>query len=418
MRRALLSVYDKTGLEELARGLHEAGVALVSTGSTAARIAAAGVPVTAGRGAHRLPRVPRRPGQDAAPAGARRHPRRPAAGRPRAAARRARHRAVRPGRGQPLPVPRDRGVRRRARRVRRADRHRRPVDGAGRGEEPPAASPWSSTPRRTPTCWPRCRRAASTWRPRRRLAAQAFAHTAAYDTAVASWCAAGAGRGRRRGGRPTPGWRWSAPAVLRYGENPHQQAALYVDPAAAPGHRPGHRSCTARRCRYNNYVDADAALRAAFDFDRARASRSSSTPTRAASRSAPTSPTAHARGARLRPGVRVRRRDRGQPPGHPGDGRAGGRGLHRGGRRAGVRRGRARDAQPRRRTCGCSSCPTGTGATPSSCARCRGGVLVQTADRVDADGDDPPTWTLAAGEPADDADAAPTSRSPGGPAAR
>lgn len=46
LRRALISVYDKTGLEEFARGLHEAGVALVSTGSTAATIAAAGVPVT------------------------------------------------------------------------------------------------------------------------------------------------------------------------------------------------------------------------------------------------------------------------------------------------------------------------------------------------------------------------------------
>ncbi len=46
IRRALVSVYDKTGLEELARGLHEAGVELVSTGSTAGKIAAAGVPVT------------------------------------------------------------------------------------------------------------------------------------------------------------------------------------------------------------------------------------------------------------------------------------------------------------------------------------------------------------------------------------
>ncbi|MFF1798377.1 bifunctional phosphoribosylaminoimidazolecarboxamide formyltransferase/IMP cyclohydrolase, partial [Kitasatospora sp. NPDC058263] len=46
IRRALISVYDKTGLEELAQGLHAAGVAIVSTGSTAGRIAAAGVPVT------------------------------------------------------------------------------------------------------------------------------------------------------------------------------------------------------------------------------------------------------------------------------------------------------------------------------------------------------------------------------------
>ena len=46
IRRALISVYDKTGLEDLAAGLRAAGVALVSTGSIAARIAQAGVPVT------------------------------------------------------------------------------------------------------------------------------------------------------------------------------------------------------------------------------------------------------------------------------------------------------------------------------------------------------------------------------------
>ena len=46
IKRALISVYDKTGLEELARALGEAGVEIVSTGSTAKRIAEAGVPVT------------------------------------------------------------------------------------------------------------------------------------------------------------------------------------------------------------------------------------------------------------------------------------------------------------------------------------------------------------------------------------
>ncbi len=46
VRRALVSVYDKSGLAELASGLHDAGVELVSTGSTAATIAGAGVPVT------------------------------------------------------------------------------------------------------------------------------------------------------------------------------------------------------------------------------------------------------------------------------------------------------------------------------------------------------------------------------------
>ena len=45
IRRALISVYDKTGLEELAKGLHAAGVKIVSTGSTAKKIAEAGIPV-------------------------------------------------------------------------------------------------------------------------------------------------------------------------------------------------------------------------------------------------------------------------------------------------------------------------------------------------------------------------------------
>src|SRR5260370_11708747 len=47
--RALISVYDKTGLEDLARALHQAGVEIVSTGSTAAAIPSAAVPVTAGQ---------------------------------------------------------------------------------------------------------------------------------------------------------------------------------------------------------------------------------------------------------------------------------------------------------------------------------------------------------------------------------
>ena len=46
VRRALISVYDKAGLLELATGLHALGVEIVSTGSTAQRIADAGVPVT------------------------------------------------------------------------------------------------------------------------------------------------------------------------------------------------------------------------------------------------------------------------------------------------------------------------------------------------------------------------------------
>ena len=47
IRRALVSVYDKQGLEELARGLHEAGVEIVSTGGSSKLIAGLGIPVTA-----------------------------------------------------------------------------------------------------------------------------------------------------------------------------------------------------------------------------------------------------------------------------------------------------------------------------------------------------------------------------------
>ena len=115
IRRALVSVYDKTGLEELARALDAAGVAIVSTGLDREDHRRRGHPGDAGRGADRLPRVPRRPGQDAAPQGARRHPRRHPQPRPRAAARRPRRRAVRPRRRQPLPVPRDRRLGRDAR---------------------------------------------------------------------------------------------------------------------------------------------------------------------------------------------------------------------------------------------------------------------------------------------------------------
>jgi len=102
----------------------------------------------------------------------------------------------------------------------------------------------------------------TTFELRRELAVKAFAHTAAYDAAVAAWFA---------GESPsTDDWheRFEVEAelkqTLRYGENSHQAAALYVDPA-------GHGIAQAtqlggKEMSYNNYVDADAALRSAYDF--------------------------------------------------------------------------------------------------------------------------------------------------------
>ena len=84
---------------------------------------------------------------------------------------------------------------------------------------------------------------------RRHLAAEAFAHTAAYDLAVASWFASAYAPdeiARDSGWPAVAGALWRRADVLRYGENPHQRAALYkdlsaertgLDRPAAGGHR-------------------------------------------------------------------------------------------------------------------------------------------------------------------------------------
>ena len=101
---------------------------------------------------------------------------------------------------------------------------------------------------------------------RRELARDAFRHTAAYDVAVASWI--GNVVAADDDGSGFPGWvgaTWQRAEVLRYGENSHQRAALYRD---ADGHGIAQaRQLGGKEMSYNNYVDADAALRAAFDHD-------------------------------------------------------------------------------------------------------------------------------------------------------
>ena len=95
---------------------------------------------------------------------------------------------------------------------------------------------------------------------RRSLAADAFAHTASYDVAVASWLAAEVA--------DPPVWRgatWRLREVLRYGENPHQAAMLYTDERSdGPGIADAIQ-LQGKPLSYNNIVDADAARRAAFD---------------------------------------------------------------------------------------------------------------------------------------------------------
>ncbi|TAJ47539.1 MAG: bifunctional phosphoribosylaminoimidazolecarboxamide formyltransferase/IMP cyclohydrolase [Herbiconiux sp.] len=102
---------------------------------------------------------------------------------------------------------------------------------------------------------------------RRGLAADAFAHTASYDTAVAAWFAAQLDETVADAAPEFPstlGVSVARASTLRYGENSHQQAALY---AAEDGHGIAQAiQLHGKEMSYNNYVDADAAVRAAYDF--------------------------------------------------------------------------------------------------------------------------------------------------------
>jgi phosphoribosylaminoimidazolecarboxamide formyltransferase/IMP cyclohydrolase len=103
---------------------------------------------------------------------------------------------------------------------------------------------------------------------RRRLAARAYAVTASYDAAVASWFASSYApdeTARDSGWPDVAGALFSRADVLRYGENPHQRAALYVRGGREAGIATAQQ-LHGKAMSYNNYVDADAARRAAWDF--------------------------------------------------------------------------------------------------------------------------------------------------------
>ncbi len=96
------------------------------------------------------------------------------------------------------------------------------------------------------------------------LAREAFAHTAAYDAAIASYLE---GREERAGLFPGV---WHRPfdlvQVLRYGENPHQQAAFYRDPAASGASVGTARQLAGKELSYNNILDLNAALELVREF--------------------------------------------------------------------------------------------------------------------------------------------------------
>lgn len=116
---------------------------------------------------------------------------------------------------------------------------------------------------------------------RKELALLAFSHTAKYDTAVSNWMANSADEAwKLEAGRSTeepsknPGFANSLEiqatlsSVLRYGENSHQSAALYkIDGLETSLGIAQAKQFGGKEMSYNNYVDADAALRAAYDFN-------------------------------------------------------------------------------------------------------------------------------------------------------
>jgi phosphoribosylaminoimidazolecarboxamide formyltransferase/IMP cyclohydrolase len=264
IRRALVSVYDKTGLDELAQGLAAAGVEIVSTGSTAARIAALGISVTAVSDLTGFPEC--------------------LDGRVKTL-----HPRVHAGILADLRLPDhvrqlgELGVdpfqlvvvnlypfRETVASGAVGDDVVEQIDIGGPSMVRAAAKNHANVavvvdPGEYADVLAAVTRGGFDLAARRRLAAKAFAHTAAYDVAVASWCAAELAPDEAWW-PPFAGTAYERAAVLRYGENPHQKAALYIDTdAQGPGIAQAEQ-IHGKEMSYNNYVDADAAYRAAYDF--------------------------------------------------------------------------------------------------------------------------------------------------------
>ncbi|MFP5371281.1 MAG: bifunctional phosphoribosylaminoimidazolecarboxamide formyltransferase/IMP cyclohydrolase [Actinomycetes bacterium] len=261
IRRALLGVYDKAGIEDLAAGLAAAGVELVSTGATAARIAAAGIPVTPVEQVTGFPecldgRV--KTLHPAVHAGI------------LADRRRTEHAAQLDQLGiapfdlvvvnlYPFTETVTSGA--------APDECVEQIDIGGPAMVRAAAKNHPSVavvvePGRYADVLAAVAAGGFTLAERQRLAAAAFRHTATYDIAVASWMGSVLAPDDESGFPTWVGATWERSEVLRYGENPHQAAALYR------GWQPGlahAEQLHGKAMSYNNYVDTDAAWRAAHD---------------------------------------------------------------------------------------------------------------------------------------------------------
>jgi phosphoribosylaminoimidazolecarboxamide formyltransferase/IMP cyclohydrolase len=241
---------------------------------------------------------------------------------------------------------------------------------------------------------------------RQALAAKAFAHTASYDVAVAGWMSTVLAPS----GDEWPEWTgatWERSEVLRYGENPHQRAALYRH------WRPGLATAEllhGKEMSYNNYVDVDAAWRAVGDFDDPAvaiikhanpcgiaivAGGDDGAVDRAYAKALACDPVSAFGGvvAVNRPVTAAMAEQIADvftevvlAPEFTGDALAI---LGR------------EDVKGWRRNLRLLRMPAGSIPDPTEFRGISGGILAQTRDGIDAPGDDPASWTLASGDPAD-----------------
>ncbi|AWV47151.1 bifunctionalphosphoribosylaminoimidazolecarboxamideformyltransferase/IMP cyclohydrolase [Mycobacterium leprae Kyoto-2] len=266
IRRALISVYDKTGLIDLAQGLNAAGVDIVSTGSTAKAIADQGIAVTPVEELTGFPEVLDGRVKTL-------HPRVHAG--LLADLRKPEHAAALEQLGieafELVVVnlyPFSQTVKSGA----TVDECVEQIDIGGSSMVRAAAKNHPSVAVVTdPLGYVGVLAAVQgggfTLAERKMLASMAFQHIAEYEIAVASWMQSTLAPEQP----PTafPQWfgrSWRRSAILRYGENPHQQAALYSDPSACPGLAQAEQ-LHGKNMSYNNFTDADAAWRAAFDHE-------------------------------------------------------------------------------------------------------------------------------------------------------
>jgi phosphoribosylaminoimidazolecarboxamide formyltransferase / IMP cyclohydrolase len=396
IKRALVSVYDKTGLDELGQALADAGVEVVSTGSTAARLRDAGIAVTPveeltgfpecldGRVKTLHPKVH---------AGILADLRKPD------------HAAQLTELGvEPfeLVVVNLYPFRDTVASGASPDACVEQIDIGGPSMVRAAAKNHPSVavvvdPASYPAVIEAVASGGFTLSQRQRLAAQAFAHTASYDVAVASWM--GNVLAPTDDGTGFPEWTgatWERAAVLRYGENPHQRAALYRHwrgglAAAEQLHGP--------ELSYNNYTDTDAARRAAYDF---------SDPCVAIIKHA--NPCGIAVGKDIAEAHRLAHEC--DPLSAYGGVIAANRPVTKAlaEQLAGVLTevicapdfdSGALEVFRAKAKLRVLRCPADEHPDPVEFRAISGGLLMQTVDRLDADGDDPASWTLQAGDVAD-----------------